>query len=267
MKNIKIAFIGTGFMGCAIIDGLVSSGTLDGGNIIAVNDAFPDIAAETAEKYGVVCGAGRDIAEADAVLFAVKPQVLPEALEMYGRYLTPEKLYLTIMAGISTSFLEEKLGGARVIRFMPNLALSIGYSATAYCLGKYASADDGKTAEELFAPMGIIKKVRESEISAVTALSGSGPAYFYRLTEAMASAGEKLGMDTDTARRLALQTLIGSAKLIEQNGLAPSEMRQRVTSKGGTTAAALDTMTAEGFDETVLRAMRAAYDRSEELGK
>ncbi len=267
MLNNRIAFIGTGFMASAMIGGLVRSGTFSPENIFAVNDAFPESAAEAAEKFGIVRGDASSLELADIVLFAVKPQSLPDVLEMYKERLSGDKLYLSIMAGISTSYLENALNGARVIRFMPNLALSVSCSATAYCLGSRADESDGALAEEIFSPMGIIRRVKEEEISAVTALSGSGPAYFYRLTEAMAKAAIDWGMEAAAAEELALHTLIGSAKLIAQTGESPSEMRRRVTSKGGTTAAALDAMTETGFDDSVASAFSAARIRSDELGK
>ncbi len=263
----KIAFIGTGFMASAMIDGIISGGVSSPDSIYAVNDAFPDIAAQCAERFGINTGCAADLAKCDTVVFGVKPQVFPEALEMYGEYLTPDKLYLSIMAGISTEKLESSLGGAGVVRLMPNMPLSVGKSATVYCLGSAADENDARFTEELFSPLGLIKKVDEDMISAVTALSGSGPAYFCRLTEAMTDAGVSMGLDRSLAEALAVQTLIGTAETIAKTGVSAAELRARITSKKGTTEAALNKMTEMNFDHTVSEAMTAAKKRSDELGK
>ena len=263
----KIAFIGSGFMAGAMMDGIVKGGVAKGEDIFAVNEAFPESAEEAAKKYGVIHAAPEDIKKCDVVVFGVKPQVFDEAVTMYGEYFTPDKLYLSIMAGISTARLESVLHGARVVRFMPNLALSVGKSATAYCLGSKSGEAEANIAETIFSPLGIVKRVDEDMIGTVTALSGSGPAYFCRLCEAMADSAVKLGMDPDTARELAVQTLLGTAKIIGDTGVSPDELRVRVTSKKGTTEAALNAMTETKFDESVDAAVRAAKQRSDELGK
>lgn len=267
IKNKKIAFIGYGGMGGAMIEGLISSETVSGDCIIVINDAAPERASAAAEKYGVLHGRGSDIAECDIVVFAVKPQVFPEALEMYGKYFASDKLYLSIMAGVSTESLEEALGGARVIRFMPNLALSVGESATVYALGKNAAEEDADIAETMFSPMGLIRRIDEDKISAVTALSGSGPAYFCALAEAMTEAAVDAGMDRAAAVSLAVQTMIGTAEILKREGTTPDELRRRVTSKKGTTEAALDAMAAAGFAGTVKAGFEAARLRSDELGR
>lgn len=263
----KIAFIGTGFMASAMIDGIVSGGVCSPDNIYAVNDAFPEIAAETAKRFGINHGCAADVAKCDVVVFGVKPQIFPEALDMYGRYFTPDKLYLSIMAGISTHKLACSLGGARVVRLMPNMPLSVGKSATVYCLGESATEADAEVTETVFAPLGLISRVDEGLISAVTALSGSGPAYFCRLAEAMTEAGVGMGIERSLATALAVQTLIGTAETIAKTGISAPELRARITSKKGTTEAALAKMTETGFDECVAEAMEAAKKRSDELGK
>ena len=264
--NKKIAFIGSGFMAGAMISGIVRGGVCDAGNVYVINEAFPESAEEAAEKYGVVHGKPSDIAMCDIVVFGVKPQIFPEAVEMYGKYLTPDKLYLSIMAGISTEKLESVLDGARVVRLMPNMPLSVGVSATVYVLGRASGETEAEITEAVFAPHGIIKRVDEDEISAVTALSGSGPAYFCRMAEAMAEAGVKLGLDPTLASELAVQTLIGTAETVKKLGITPAELRVRVTSKKGTTEAALNSMTENGFEGVIESAMNAAKTRSDELG-
>ncbi len=265
--NGKIAFIGVGFMAGAMIDGILGAKLIAPEDIYCVNDAFPDIAKSAAERHGISCGTAESLADCDTVVFGIKPQVLPEALEMYGEYLTSDKLYLSIMAGISTSRLEDSLGGARVVRFMPNMPLSVGRSATVYTLGRAAGESEAELAEAVFAPLGIIRRVDEDMISAYTALSGSGPAYICRMVESMAHAAVTLGIPEDAAEAFAVQTLIGTAQVIDQNGISPAELRARVTSKKGTTEAALDSLNASDFDATVEDCMKACLRRSDELAK
>ena len=150
---------------------------------------------------------------------------------------------------------------------MPNMAMSEFESATAFALGKTADDNDKVMAEKLFAPLGVVVQVDESQMSDVTALSGSGPAYFCRLCEAMAKAAIDNGFDPDSAEKLAVQTLIGTGKLLTELGVSPAELRSRITSKGGTTFAALCSMDETDFDGSVATAYGAAKRRSDELGK
>ncbi len=263
----KIAFIGTGFMAGAMVDGIVSGGVVSPENVVLINEADPEGAKAAAEKYGVRYGRPSDMAECDVIVFGVKPQVFPSTLEMYGEYLTSEKLYLSIMAGVSCATLEERLGGARVVRLMPNMPLSVGESATVYVLGSASGEAEAEITEAIFAPLGLIRRVEEDMISRVTALSGSGPAYFCRLAEAMTSAAVEAGMDPSLAEELALQTLIGTALTLSKTGIRPKTLRERVTSKKGTTEAALNAMTEADFDGVVKKAFEAAKKRSDELGK
>ena len=267
MLNITIAFIGSGFMARGAIRGLVESGTLAPGNVLVVNEADPAGRDEVAALYGATAASPADVAGADAVFFAVKPQTFDEVCAEYAAYFTPDKVYLTIMAGLSTARVAAGVGGGRVVRFMPNLALSVGLSATAFALGEGCSDGERALARALFEPLGEVVEVEEREISAVTALSGSGPAYFCYLCEGMIAAAVADGMDEAKARALAVQTLIGTARLLEDSGEAPSEMRRRITSKRGTTEAAIGAMTDAGFLAAIEAGFIAARDRSDELGK
>lgn len=262
-----IAFIGSGFMAGAMIRGIVEAGVVDPRRVLVVNPA--DTAGRDAlcEKYGVTAAEPSDIAGANIVFFAVKPQTFPEVAAAYGEYFTPDKLYLTIMAGVSTEKVASAAGGGKVVRFMPNLALSVGKSATGFSLGEGCGERERDIAVALFAPLGEIRELPEEKLSAVTALSGSGPAYFYYLCEAMTEAAVADGMDEETARALAVQTFIGTAKLIEDSGETPTEMRRRITSKKGTTEAGIGAMTDAGFFAAVAAGYDAARKRSDELGK
>ncbi|MBR6915271.1 MAG: pyrroline-5-carboxylate reductase [Clostridia bacterium] len=261
------AFIGTGFMARAMIGGIVGAGVRSPGEIFTVNPVDPESAAEVSSIYGVRMGEIGDLRAADVVVFAIKPQQFREAKEMYREFLTPDKLYLSIMAGITTEKLEGAIPGAAVVRLMPNLALSVGKSSTAYAPGRYASDDDCKLVEELFSVLGTVIRVGEEMISSVTALSGSGPAYFCLLTEKLADAAKAQGMDPATADALALSTLIGTAKLLSGSDTTPEELRRRVTSKKGTTEAGVGAMLAAGFEKAVADGFNAARIRSDELSK
>jgi pyrroline-5-carboxylate reductase len=267
MLDIKIAFIGSGFMARGAIRGLVESGTLSPSSVYVVNEADAAGRDEVAALYGVKAARPEDISLCDAVFFAVKPQTFETVCAEYGGFFTPDKLYLTIMAGISTAKVSHGAGGGRVVRFMPNLALSVGLSATAFALGDGCADAERRLARALFEPLGEVVEVSEDEISAVTALSGSGPAYFCYLCEGMIAAAVADGMDEAKARSLSVQTLIGTAKLIEDSGEAPGEMRRRITSKKGTTEAAIGAMTDTGFLSSIEAGYIAARDRSDELGK
>ncbi len=267
IEKLKTAFLGSGFIAGAMVAGLTGSGAVPCGNITVINPGNQSTAGALSEKYGVINGRPEDILSSDIVFFCVRPQNCREALEQYGKYFDAGKLYVSVMAGITTGTLEEAIPGARVVRAMPNLGMTVGKSATGYALGKNASEEDGKLAEELFGPLGITEKVDESLISAVTALSGSGPAYFYLLTDAMAEAAVRDGMDRETAERLALQTFFGAACLMEKNGKSAKEMVSRVASRGGTTEAGISAMAEAGFRESVEKGYLAARKRSDELGK
>lgn len=266
-KRETIAFIGSGFMARAMIGGIVGSGVRPRGAVMTVNPVEPDSAAEAASLYGIRVGGIADLADADVVVFAVKPQQFGDALRMYRDRFTHDKLYLSIMAGISVSSLEEAIPGAAVVRLMPNLALSVAKSAIAYVPGGRATEEDCRLVEEIFSTMGVVLRVGEDMMSAVTALSGSGPAYFCLLAEALSEAAREDGMDGDVADSLALQTLLGTAKLLEEMKISPAELRRRVTSKKGTTEAGLLAMEASGFSAAAADGFRAAKKRSDELGK
>ncbi len=262
-----VAIIGTGFMARSFVSGLISTKTVAAENITVVNPMDPDSRDKMAADLGCVVGDVPDVAGKDVVLYAIKPQNFTDAPDMYKEYITENTCVMSIMAGISTNALSDALGGRRVVRFMPNMALSQLESATAYAPGKTATENDCKMAEKLFAPLGVVVRVDESQMSDVTALSGSGPAYFCRLCEAMTAAAVERGFDPANAEKLAVQTFIGTAKLLDELKITPAELRARITSKGGTTYAALCSMDDTDFDGSVKAAYEAARKRSDELGK
>jgi pyrroline-5-carboxylate reductase len=207
---------------------------------------------------------------ADAVIVGVKPQSFATACEQTIKLITaPHTLVVSIMAGLSTVKIADATHATRVIRAMPNTPGQIGQGITAYFLGADVSAEDEAFAVQLLEPLGAVEKLTtEKQMDAVTAVSGSGPAYVFLMAEALAAAGEAEGLERGLAERLAWKTVTGSAALMEQSGQTPLELRRAVTSPEGTTAAALDVLTAGGgLVKMMRRAVEAAAHRSRQLGK
>jgi pyrroline-5-carboxylate reductase len=207
------------------------------------------------------------LAGADVLVFAVKPQNMPELLATL-KGASGGKLFISICAGISTAFIEERLGGApRVVRAMPNTPMLVAAGAAAIAKGSHATDDDLETARAIFETAAKVIVVKESMMDAVTAVSGSGPAYYFYLTEALVEAGVKLGLPRDAALALARQTAFGAGKLLAGSEDLPETLRQKVTSPGGTTFAAISKMEEAHVKAAIVAAIGAAAARSKELGK
>lgn len=262
----KIAFIGSGSMARAIISGLVRTGT-PGADIFVVNPNNPKSCGEVQEKYGTITAPAESIAEADTVVIAVKPQSFPAAYPAYAPYVQPDTLVVSIMAGIPTATVEAAFPKTHVVRVMPNIALAVGYGAAGVAPGKSACDLDVKRAIELFAPGGVAVPVSEAQIDDVAALSGSGAAYIYYLVENLRDAAIEAGIAPETAAMLARQTLLGAAKQMEVEDEAPEELRRRITSKKGTTEAAINALDEHGFPEAIRACYNANKRRSRELAE
>ncbi len=263
-KNKTLGVIGGGNMAEALLRGVISSGLL-AADRVCVFDIVP-------ARREVFAGLGCRIAESaagasgeDVVLLAVKPQNVRDALS--GVAVRPGQVVASILAGVPTRVLESIPGaGSRVVRVMPNTPLLVGKGMAGLAGGGGATAEDVALIRTLFACSGDAVEVRESDLDAVTALSGSGPAYLFRFAEALIAAGEDLGLEPALAKRLTIGMLAGSAEMLSRDGDA-AELRRRVTSPGGTTAAALAVLESGDFEGLVRSALRAAHDRSAELGK
>ncbi len=230
----------------------------------------PEITGLIARQGWTLNPAADAVVAADGVVLSVKPQSLALALESTVRAVTgPETLVLSIMAGITVEKLREACGAERVVRAMPNTPGQIGRGITAWYGGADVTAADEELVRSLLAPLGALERIpAERQMDAVTAVSGSGPAYLFLLTEALAAAGEAEGLERGLAERLARATVTGSAALMEQSAATPLELRKEVTSPGGTTAAAIDVLTAGGGLVSMLRrAVEAAVARSRQLGR
>lgn len=267
LNDKNVTFIGAGNMAEALVKGLVQSGLCPPAHL-TVTDISPEQLSCFRETYGVQTASDNPVAVAAAhvVVLAVKPQVMPTVLDELAQALPAEALVVSVAAGIKTEWFEFRLAaGARVVRVMPNTPALVGAGAAAICAGTHATGADLDLVESLMRAVGLVVRVDEAEMDAVTALSGSGPAYVFHLVEAMLDAAEEMGLPRATARALAYQTLEGAAQLLKASDATPADLRERVTSKGGTTAAALKVMADADFHQTVVRALKAARDRSLEL--
>ncbi len=260
-----LGFIGCGKMATALAEGILRSGAWQPSEIFA-SDSAP-VAAET---FGKMSGAtilpdNRSVAgRADALILCVKPG---DALPALGQMETRGKLVISIVAGLSIAALEGAAPGARVIRVMPNTPALVGKGAAACALGASATEEDAKAAENIFGAVGSCARIREELMDAVTGLSGSGPAYVYLIIEALADGGVREGLPRELALQLAAQTVAGGAEMVLKTGLHPGQLKDMVASPGGTTIAGLATLERGGLRATLIDAVRAASERSRELGR
>jgi pyrroline-5-carboxylate reductase len=264
----SIAFLGAGNMGEAMLRGLARAG-VPAGQLHAFDPRQDHLKALAAEAgFRAHATAAEAVAAADLLVLATKPQGFAELLPSLAPLLKPGQAVLSIAAGVTLGRLSAALGpSVPLIRVMPNTPGLIGQGASAYCLGPSATPAHAALAEAVLAPLGLVLRVDESQMDAVTALSGSGPAYVFLFMEALQAAGEGLGLTPEAAFALASQTLAGAAAMIQKKEKSPAELRVAVTSPGGTTAAALKVFEERGFRDLVAQALRAASDRSAELGK
>ena len=260
-----IAVLGVGKLGEALLSGLIRSGTPASSLIGAEKHA--ERAAEVAERYGVQTATSEDaVARADVVLLVVKPQDMRALLQEVGGAVRPGTLVVSMAAGITSALVEALVPeGTPVVRVMTNTPVFVDEAMSAVSAGSHASAEHLSVVEELLAPVGKVVRVPESQQDAVTALSGSGPAYFFYLVEAMIDAGILLGLPRAVAAELIVQTAVGSARMLRESGEHPVMLREAVTSPGGTTIAAIRTMEDHGVRAAMLAAIEAARDRSRDL--
>jgi pyrroline-5-carboxylate reductase len=262
MSFSKVGIVGTGIIGEALIEVLLRSGLSKESLFIA--EKRQERRDEISSKYGV--SEIKDYGSLDAILLAVKPQDFMTTLETISDSLSGSPLILSFAAGIKIKSIEEKLGkGSRVIRVMPNTPMVMGRGMSAMSLGSAATSDDQNWVKGILSNAGEVIVIDESLQDAVTATSGSGPAYFFAFTEAVVGAARRLGISPEDATTLASQTLIGAALMVEKSGKDLKTLRENVTSPNGTTAAALKSFTDSDLEEMVYQAMKAAHDRSIEL--
>jgi len=263
----KLAFLGSGKMASALARGVVSSGAFAPGDVIVT-----DVVRTAAEALAKATGATIAVtnaelaARADHIVLCVKPQDAVSALRELGSAIHG-KLIISIVAGLSTTVLEEAAGhGARIVRVMPNTPALVAQGAAAYALGSVATDADAEVVEQLFRSVGLIVRVKEPLLDAVTGLSGSGPAYVFTVIEALADGGVLMGLPRDLALQLAAQTVLGAATMVRETQQHPATLRDQVTSPGGTTIAGLEALEKAGLRSALISGVRAATERSRQLG-
>ncbi len=265
----RIAILGAGRIGEALISGLLSSGWRDAADL-AASSRREERVAELAERFGIAATTSNAEAAAGAalVVIAVKPQDLDSLLGELGTLVQPDQTVLSVAAAVPTAAIERHLAnGVPVVRAMPNTPSTVHEGMAGICAGAHAGEAHMALAEEALRHLGRVVRVPESQMDAVTAISGSGPAYFALLAEAMIEAGILLGVSREISTQLVVQTMLGTAKQLRDEKMHPVELREMVTSPGGTTIAAIRELEQAGVRAAFLNAIQAAMDRSRELAR
>ena len=265
----RIAILGAGRIGEALISGLLSSGWRSAPDLTA-SSRREERVAELAERFGIAATTSNAEAAAGAalVVIAVKPQDIDSLLGELGTLVQPDQTVLSIAAAVPTAAIERHLAsGVPVVRAMPNTPSTVHEGMAGICAGAHAGEEHLELAEEALRHLGRVVRVPESQMDAVTAISGSGPAYFALLAEAMIEAGILLGVSREISTQLVVQTMLGTAKQLRDEKMHPVELREMVTSPGGTTIAAIRELEQAGVRAAFLNAIQAAMDRSRELAR
>src|SRR5438477_1106351 len=263
----RVAILGAGTSGEALLAGLLSGGWREPGEVVVTGRREERIA-ELTERYGVeaTLSNAEAVAGASLVVIAVKPQDFDVLLGEIGGLLSPEQTVLSVAAAIPTSAIEQLIAPrVPVVRAMPNAPSTVHEGIAGVCAGAHAGDEHLGLAEDVLAHLGGVVRVSEPYMDAVTAVSGSGPAYFALLAEAMIEAGILLGLSREISTRLVVQTMLGTAKLLRDEGIHPVELREAVTSPGGTTIRAIRELENAGVRAAFLNAIQAAMERSREL--
>jgi pyrroline-5-carboxylate reductase len=269
MDSPSIALVGAGAMGGALIRGWIEAVRRGGGlTLTVIEPNFDPKLREALEAVGAILNPPEP-GPADIVVLAIKPQSFVQAAPDAKKFVGPDTLVLSVMAGVTLAKLSAEMGAARAIRAMPNTPGRIGQGVTAYVASSACTAEDRQLVEQVLEPLGSVEPLASERLmDVVTAVSGSGPAYVFLLAEVLAAAAEQEGLDKDVAMRLASRTVAGAGALMLQTKESPSVLRKQVTSPGGTTEAALDVLgAADGLPALLRRAVSAAAQRSRDLGK
>jgi pyrroline-5-carboxylate reductase len=269
MNNLEIAFVGAGNMATALILGMIAQGH-NTASITACDPSAEQLqrlkSQLPAQANIVLSQDNAAISGAKAVVLAVKPQVMSEVAESLRDHLSPGTLVISIAAGVPISALQKWLGEQPIVRCMPNIPALVQLGASGLYANESVTDEQREAAESILGAVGMSFWLgREKDIDAVTAVSGSGPAYFFLFMEAMVEAGEELGLSADVASQLAIQTCAGAAKLATDAPDSLAELRKKVTSPGGTTERAMDSFRHDDFNSVVKRALHAAAARAAEL--
>jgi pyrroline-5-carboxylate reductase len=265
----RIAILGAGRLGESMLRGLLSTGWREPGEVV-VTSRRAERRDGLVALYGVEATSDNAAASRDArlVVLSVKPQDIATLLAEIAPVVTPDQTLLSVAAGVTTPAIESRLPeGSRVVRAMPNAPALVHEGIAGLCGGEHARDEDLEMATSALGHLGAVVRVAEDDMDAVTALSGSGPAYFALLAEAMIEAGLLLGLSRDVSTRLVVQTMFGSARLLRDEQMHPVELREAVTSPGGTTTRAIRELERSGVRAAFLNAINAATERSRELAE
>ena len=273
LTNKKLGFIGGGNMTEALLKGLLASSSV-GPKDILVSDLLSDRLEYLNKEYKIKTtdDSRKLVQKSDILILAVKPQIVGKVLESFSDIVDSHKIIISVAAGISINFIEDILNRKgknkiSVIRTMPNTPALVQEGATAICGGGHSSKLDIKIAHHIFKAIGQTVAIEETHMDAVTGLSGSGPAYIFMIIEALSDAGVKVGLSREVSNILTIQTILGSAKLARDGGKHPGELKDMVTSPGGTTISGLHMLEEGGVRTALMNAVERATQRSRELGK
>ncbi|MBI4512352.1 MAG: pyrroline-5-carboxylate reductase [Deltaproteobacteria bacterium] len=264
----RIGFVGAGNMAEALIRGLLRGGHCEPGQV-GGSGPNPERIEELAKRHGIFTTTDNKVLvdRSDIVVLAVKPQIMRRVLDEIADRIHPGALVISIAAGVPIAAIESRLReGTRIVRTMPNTPALVDAGATAIAAGGHATPADLADAKRIFDAVGITVTLDESQLDAVTGLSGSGPAYIFLILEALSDAGVKVGLSRHTAQLLAAQTVMGSSKLLLETNEHPGRLKDMVTSPGGTAITGLHTLEHGGVRTTLIDAVEAATIRSRELG-
>ncbi len=261
--KLRIGMIGGGNMGGAILAGIVDD------HHVSVCEADSARRRQLKRKYRVQLLDLPDLCrQSQIIILAVKPQSFDVVLRDIKPHVRRSHLVVSIAAGITTLYIEKRLpAGTHVVRTMPNLPAQVGRGVTGYCAGKHASVTDMARVKKLFLSVGTAVAVEEKLMDAVTAVSGSGPAYVFLFLECWIKAAGRLGLKAEISRDMIVETCAGALKLLMESGEDAATLRERVTSKGGTTAAALERLARRQFEKSIYEAIKSARDRAKELSR
>ncbi|MCM3665391.1 pyrroline-5-carboxylate reductase [Mesobacillus subterraneus] len=265
----KLVFVGAGSMAEAMISGIGASGLLPGEQMWVTNKQDTNRLKTLEQKYGIraTYDYGELFYDADAVVLAMKPKDAAAAIEEIKAYLTDGILIISVLAGVSTEAIEAAAGKSlAVARAMPNTSAAIGKSATALAVNEHVTGMQKMLVKELFNTVGLTAIVKETQLDAVTGLSGSGPAYIYYLVEAMEKSAAEIGLEKQTAKQLIIQTLLGAAEMLAKSDKGPAQLRFEVTSPGGTTEAGISILEQYSVQSAFISCIKEATAQSKRLG-
>ncbi|SOC36001.1 pyrroline-5-carboxylate reductase [Ureibacillus acetophenoni] len=264
----KIVFVGAGAMAEAIIQGWIEQEVIEANNIYVTNRSNFERLDYLSTKYNVEVLQNKDqLIDADLIVLVVKPKDGKSAMKAIKPYIAENTPILTVMAGIAMDTVSDILGKRSIARVMPNTSATIGMSASGIAFNEYVTEKQKKQFMKMLDAIGIVIEVEEDKLHAVTALSGSGPAYLYYMMEAFEKAGTEFGLPKETVRKLMVQTIAGSAAMLDRVKEEPNELRRKVTSPGGTTEAGIRALEDHQFSEAIFECIKSAEARSRELAK